>query len=340
LQNDGKLKIEDKLDLYLPDFAPAGKIMLWHLLGHESGLADPDYDAIAARSVSPDELLGMIAAKPLLFEPGSNSRYSNAGYIVLARVIEKISGVPFGDFLAQRIFGPLSMTGTGTLESGEIVPKLAEGYIPAVGTELMKPQPRDPSSLYGSGNVYSTAGDLDRWLTAIDEHELFDITKQPYPFGWGKRTWFDKYVLVQSGITNGYSSIILTVPDEALHIIVLTNVQSGFTGDEGKSLLGIAEGQAATPPARRAAPASVARATLEGYAGLYEWGDAEIPMHIETDGRTLRLRWADSTSITPLTPLSNVDFLDRTSFGTIHFQDGGLVWTQNGETTNAPRAHE
>jgi len=340
LQDEGKLKIGDGLDLYLPELAPAKKIKLWHLLAHESGLDNPDYDAIAARAVSPDELVAMIGAKPLLFEPGADSRYSNAGYVVLARVIEKVSGQGFGDFLQRRIFSRLGMTGSGALGSGAIVPRLAEGYIPGVGTGFLRPQPRDPSALFGSGNVYSTAADLDRWLTAIDRHELFDITTQPYPFGWGKRTWFDKQVLVQSGITDGYSSIILTVPKEELHVVVLMNTQSGFTGDEGKTLLGIAAGQPATLPAKRAAPAAVPRAVLERYAGLYLWGQAKIPLHIQTDGQVLSLRWADSAAVVPLTPLSESEFLDRTSFGRIRFQDQGLLWTQNGEDTPAPRGQE
>ncbi len=339
LQNDGKIKIEDGLDDYLPYFAPASRIKIWHLLGHQSGLDNPDYDSIATRAVAPDELLAMIAAKPLLFEPGSSSRYSNAGYITLARVIEKASRQSFDEYLQQRIFGPLGMKRSGTLSSGETVPDLAEGYMPGVGTEILPTAPRDPSSLYGSGNVYSTASDLDRWLTAIDTNQLFDIGKQPYPFGWGKRDWFGKNVLVQSGMTNGYCSVILTVPAEALHIVVLTNLQSGFTSDEGKTLLGILAGQPATPPAPRAAPAIVDGATLETYAGLYQWGESKVPMHLETDGRVLTLRWADSASVTPLTPLSTTEFLDRTSFGVIRFVEGGLEWIQNGETTRAPRSN-
>jgi len=209
LEKQGKLKITEPLETHLPGFPP--KILLWHLLGHQAGLADPDYDAIAARDVAPDELLAMIAAKPRLFEAGAQSRYGNAAYIVLARVVEKVSGKTFEDFLRESIFTPLRMTQSGTWRSGVIVPRLAAGYIPGLGDGLILPQPRDPSTLFGSGNVYSTAADLDRWLTAVDRHTLFDITKQPYPFGWGKRNWFEKSVLVQSGITNGYSSIILTV---------------------------------------------------------------------------------------------------------------------------------
>ena len=335
LEKQGKLKITDPLEKYIPGFPP--KILLWHLLGHQAGLADPDDDAIAAEDTPPDELLAMIAAKPPYFEAGSDSRYGNAAYIVLARVIEKVSGKSFDDFLREAIFTPLGMSGSGTWRSGTIAPKLATGYIPGIGDGFLVPQPRDPSTLFGSGNVISTAGDLDRWLTAVDRHTLFDITKQPYPFGWGKRDWFEKAVLVQSGITNGYSSIILTVPADELHLVVLMNTQSGFTGDEGKSLLGALLGRPLAPPARRGAPASITRARREGLAGEYLWGDHKVPMHLATDGRTLTLRWADSASVVPLTPLGEGEFLDRTSFGRLRFDEHGLVWTQNGEETRAVR---
>jgi len=338
LVDQGKLKIEDGLDAYLPELPQAKQIKIWHLLAHQSGLSNPDYEAIAARDVSPAGLVDMVGAAPLLFEPGSNTRYSNAGYIVLARVIEKLGGKPFGDLLGERIFAKLGMKDSGTLTSGTIVPHLAEGYVPGVGDGFLVPQPRDPSSLFGSGNVYSTAADLDRWLTAIDRHELFDIAKQPYPFGWGKRAWFDRDVLVQSGITNGYSSIVLTAPAEELHVVVLMNTQSGFTGDEGRTLLGIVLGQPAPPPARRGPPAKVAPAQLARQAGDYLWGEGKVPMHLETNGATLTLRWADSASVVPLTPLGEAEFLDRTSFGRIRFGENGLVWTQNGEETIASRA--
>ena len=337
LQDQGKLKIEDGLGTYLPGFPHAPKIKLWHLLAHQSGLANPDYEAIAARDVSPARLVELIGAAPLRFEPGSDTQYSNAGYIVLARVIEKVSGRPFGEFLGESIFSRLGLADSGTLVSGAIVPRLAEGYVPGVGQGFLRPQPRDPSSLFGSGNVYSSAADLDRWLTAIDRHELFDISKQPYPFGWGKRTWFDREVLVQSGITNGYSSIILTVPAEQLHIVVLMNTQSGFTGDEGRTLLGIALGEAAPLPARRGPPVQVARARLERYAGEYLWGEGKVPMHVETNGEVLTLRWADSASVVPLTPLGEAEFLDRSSFGRARFRENDLVWIQNGEETIAAR---
>jgi CubicO group peptidase (beta-lactamase class C family) len=337
LENDGKINATDSLVAWLPDFKYAKDIKVWQLLAHQSGLENPDYDSIAGRAVKPDELLDMIAARPLLFEPGKESRYSNAGYITLARIIEKASGMTYGHFLQSRIFDPLKMVQSGNLESGEVVTKLAVGNLPGVGTELVKPAKRDPSGYFGSGSIYSGAADLDRWLTAIDRHELFDITKQEYPFGWGKRKWFDRDVLVQSGIEDGYCSVVLTVPAEAPHIIVLMNAQTGFTNGEGKELLGVLYGEKLVMPARRPAVPRLDPETLELLAGTYLWGEPRIPMHLERNGRTLLLRWADSSSGVLLTPLSSTEFYDRTSFSTIRFGNDELTWTQNGSDTRAPR---
>ena len=166
---------------------------------------------------------------------------------------------------------------------------------------------------------------------------FFDIDKQPYPFGWGRRDWFEKNVLVQSGIVDGYSSIILTVPAEELHLVVVMNTQSGFTGDEGKTLLGIVLGTPAPVPARRGAPPVLPRATLDRWAGEYLWGAPRYPMHLTSDGSVLTLRWGDSPSAVTLTPIGEAEFFDRTSFSRIRFRDNGLVWVQNGEETAANR---
>jgi len=98
-------------------------------------------------------------------------------------------------------------------------------------------------------------------------------------------------------------------------------------------LLGAVLGLPLEPPARRGPPANIAKARLDQLAGEYLWGEHKVPMHLATDGRTLTLRWADSASIVPLTPVSDAEFLDRTSFGRLRFDPAGITWTQNGEET-------
>lgn len=336
LQEDGKLALDDDLSNFLPDFPHASEIKLKHLLLHSSGLQNPDYPSIAARAVSPKELLQMIGSKPLLFKPGKENRYSNAGYIVLAAVVEKASGMPFCEFLARRIFQPLAMRNTGCLTSGEVVPKLAEGYLPGEGTGFLRPPYQDPSSYFGSGNLYSTAEDLDLWLRAIDEKRLLDVAKLDYPFGWGKRKWHDREILVQSGFESGYSCIIVTVPAERLHLVVLMNMQSGFTADEGKTLVGFAYGKDATPPAKRLA-VKVPEEALAKYAGTYRYPEGGFPMHIELADEKLWLRWADSNERALLTPVAPTAFVDRASFGKIAFEEDHALWIQDSKRLTCPK---
>ena len=336
LQQEGKLSLDDNLARFFPDFPRAADIKILHLLLHQSGLQNPDYEAIAAQFVSPEELMRMIGTKPLLFEPGKETRYSNAGYVVLANVIQKASGMSFCDYLSRRIFIPLGMRNSGCMDSRAIIPQFAEGYMPALGTELQRAPQQDASSFFGSGNIYSTAQDLDLWLAAIDNKRLFDITKLAYPFGWGKRKWSNRDLIVQSGIISGYSSIILTVPTEQLHLVVLMNTQSGVTADEGKSLLSAIYGDPLALPEKRS-DYMVAAEKLAGYAGDYTFPQGGFPMHIRTIKGGLGLRWSRSNEEFILTPLGGDEFFDRSSFSRVVFEPDKLFWISNGQKLECPK---
>src|SRR3982074_1030882 len=129
LVHDGKLSYEDRLTDVFPDFPAYGKaITIRQLLNHTSGLTD--YEEIMAKQyagISDDKIPQIRDAGVLKllkqqtstrFTPGSHWEYSNSGYVVLAMVVEKRSGMRFGDFLRQRIFAPLRMTGTLAYEKG------------------------------------------------------------------------------------------------------------------------------------------------------------------------------------------------------------------------------
>jgi CubicO group peptidase (beta-lactamase class C family) len=337
LQQDGWLKIQDPLSKHLPAFPRGDEIRLWHLLAHQSGVPDPDSSHVAGRFVAPDELIRMIGARPLLFKAGTETRYSNGGYAVLARVIEEVSGLSYGEFLDRRIFAPLGMTSSAHRSSDAAISQLAEGHVPTVGTALRSSVAQDPSVLFGSGSLFSTASDLDTWLTAVNRNRLVNMKVLPYPFGWGTREWNGRRVLVQSGVVNGYSAVILTVGDEMLNLVVLLNTQSGVT-DEGKTLLAIVHGAPVPAPRRRQRPARVSPERLASYAGTYVYPQGEVPMHFAATEGTLSLRWSDSTTALLLTPLSETEFLDRTSFGRVRFTGRSAQWLPlSGEPLECPR---
>src|SRR6185312_15992668 len=113
LAQDGKLSVDDKVEKYYPELTRAGDVTLRDLMSHTSGYPD-DYplDFVDRRLRQPipgDALLTKYAGGNLDFEPGSRWSYSNTGYILLGRVIEKASGKPFGRFLEERVLVPLGM---------------------------------------------------------------------------------------------------------------------------------------------------------------------------------------------------------------------------------------
>jgi len=170
LEMEGKLRVVDTLARFFPG-APADKagITLHQLLTHTSGMPDvlgAEYDPI-----SRDEMLHRAFAAPLALPPGKRFRYSNAGYSVLAAVVEIAAGRPFGDFLRERLFLPAGMHHTGYRLSAEDRRRLAHGYglDGPWGTPLERPWAVDGPwwNLRGNGGVLSTTGDLYRWHLAL-----------------------------------------------------------------------------------------------------------------------------------------------------------------------------
>ncbi len=130
LVHDGKLRYQDRLTDIFPDFPDYGKsITIRNLLNHTSGLLDyEDLMAKPAAGTPPEEnstdqrcrRAGILKRqKTTKFPPGTKWDYSNSGYAVLAMVVEKVSGQPFGDFLHDRIFAPLEMKETVAYEKGK-----------------------------------------------------------------------------------------------------------------------------------------------------------------------------------------------------------------------------
>ena len=152
LAERGALRYSDSLSTYLPDFPNGNRITIRHLLLHSSGVANPNYGEIATTRLSLNQLIGQFKNKPLLFEPGTRGQYSNAGYILLAAVIERASGMSYAEFIRRNISAPLGLRSTVPDRQDDVLPNRASGYVPG-------PLPRgleniawsDMSSTVGSG---------------------------------------------------------------------------------------------------------------------------------------------------------------------------------------------
>jgi CubicO group peptidase (beta-lactamase class C family) len=183
--------------------------------------------------------------KTTKFPPGTKWDYSNSGYAVLAMVVEKVSGHPFGDFLRTRIFVPLDMTQTVAYEKGKnTVANRAYGHTHEVGDWLDQDQ-SPTSAVLGDGGIYSSLDDLAKWDRALTLHTLLSETEMnpaitpvkvadgsvqepdgnpaAYGFGWFLNSYQSHPRMWHYGETVGFRTTIQRFVNDKLTVIVLCN---------------------------------------------------------------------------------------------------------------------
>jgi CubicO group peptidase (beta-lactamase class C family) len=184
LADQGKLRLDDTLDQYCPEFpAYARTIHIRDLLHHTAGL--PDYEALMVGKIGDDffrsskgppaaheftsaEVLKTLSRQPKLkFTPGSRFEYSNSGYEVLGQIVERVSGKRYAEFLKEHIFDPAGMRDTLVLDERKHAgSRLAPAYGKRNGRwEDISYSPENYE--YGDGGVESTGNDLFRWDQAL-----------------------------------------------------------------------------------------------------------------------------------------------------------------------------
>ncbi len=256
LVHDGKLHYEDRLNDIFTDFPEYGKsITIRNLLNHTSGLLDYEDLMQKPSADTPAEKIPQIRDAGVLeilklqqttkFPPGTKWDYSNSGYAVLAMVVQKISGQPFGDFLHHRIFAPLKMNETVAYEKGKnTVSNRAYGHTHDGGAWGEMDQ-SSTSAVLGDGGVYSSLDDLAKWDQALAHRTLLreaemkpaitpvkvsdgsvqepDGTPAAYGFGWFVNSYKGHPRMWHYGETVGFRTTIQRFVDDNLTIIVLCN---------------------------------------------------------------------------------------------------------------------
>jgi CubicO group peptidase (beta-lactamase class C family) len=265
LVKDGKLSLDtavtDILDR-LPPYAHAVRVR--HLLTHTSGLWDyedfvPDTATIQVKDADVIELL-RTRTDSLYFDPGSAWRYSNTGYCLLALIVERVSGMPYPQFLRARIFDPLGMSNTVAYQAGVAdVAQRAYGYT-VRGDSVIRTDQSPTSATLGDGGIYSSTDDLARWERALRTYALVDratwaMMTTPATLNDGKRTeygfgWFiDQFEghrrMRHHGETRGFTNFVQRFPDDSLYVVLLTNRTGGEPWDLAEEVarreLGVAE---------------------------------------------------------------------------------------------------
>jgi CubicO group peptidase (beta-lactamase class C family) len=245
LVEQGKIRLDDPLAKYLPDFDTGGRtVTIRQLLNHASGIpnytAQPGFGAIAAKpDLTAQDVLKLVSGAPFDFEPGTGWRYSNTNYYLLGLIIEKVTGQPYGDFVQNRLFKPLGLTRTRYDSGDASVADRALGYAfdPATNARPLA----DPLSMTGpfsAGAIASTAGDLLRWQIALTggravsaasfqqmSGSTVKIGQGDAAYGFGlmvdriggmRRIW-------HNGGINGFNSVLTWWPDLGLRTAVISN---------------------------------------------------------------------------------------------------------------------
>ncbi len=253
LKDRGQLDYDTKVIDILEDFPEYGKdITIRHLLMHTSGLKDfyELTDLLDKEFNEENQLLDadvyeiVKKSDSTYFEPGQIHRYSDAGYIVLGLIVEKISGMTLSDFMDKNIFKPLHMDNTllyDKMQNPEIKNR-------AYGTEyrvnkFITSDQSFSSATRGDGGVYTSLDDLYKWDQALYDGMKKDIlvhketlreaytppkmlngSYDNYNFGWMFRKngnmYFEQY---HTGGTQGFITCYLRLPDQKKTFIILSN---------------------------------------------------------------------------------------------------------------------
>ena len=234
LIKQGRLKLTQNLTEFFPDFCAVGKnITIHHLLTHSSGIVD--YEEIMPKDLksqlSDKDVLDMVKnVNRTYFLPGSQFRYSNSAFCLLALIIEKASGEKYDDFLNNEIFKPLGMSKTVVYEADKNIPNRAFGYALNENKQIYFSDQSHTSATKGDGGVYTSLDDYEKWfrkrktVLGLDFNKLFPLSnslifdKNYYSFGWFVSKG-NPEVLFHSGSTCGFTNMVVEVP--ATHTLVV-----------------------------------------------------------------------------------------------------------------------
>lgn len=268
LHEQGKIDLQATIKIYLPDYQGQGadNVTVHQLLNHTAGLENFDQVKSLEQALTQglptyqtpytsDQLLAKFCSGPLVHVPGTAFDYNNADYVILGKIIERITGRTYEQALQERILAPLAMTDTGVLHHHDIVKGLASTYsyrddLKALSNDF----PVYPENWYAAGAMYSTVGDVLKFSDALFGSRLLKkqtialLTKpglDEYGYGlWVYETQVaeSKYrVAKRPGRIMGAQAQLYRFLDKDLTVVILGNTAStdldSFVAEIGKTTI-------------------------------------------------------------------------------------------------------
>lgn len=339
LVDQGRLTYETRLGSIVSGIPNGDRITIEQLLTHRSGLDSPDRDKGSsvwmAQPQTTDELVDRIRKMKPLYEPGAKYEYANSNYWLLANIIEKISGVPYGTFLKREIFDPLGMKDTA--HRGDIlavVPRLAEGYQLDGPTAYRAGDRLDWTGKTGNGSIYSTAADLAKFYTALVDRKLLSAATTDHILGIGKSygyAWFHRdpktfgrESVQYNGRSPGYGSYFEGFVNDDTFFVILSNLYTYAPTAMAEGIADILWDK----PYENMQPIKLYRMTdetLRPFEGAYQFGpDFHVrngKARLVAAGDHLEMHWDAGDRITSLLPIGPHTFFDPTFWATIDLVD-------------------
>ena len=252
LAERGSLALDDPIRRHLPDLpARFDSVSIRQLLSHTAGVPEiftrPYYElqerrfhALVNDEVTIDEFLELIIRRELDFPPGSAFRYSNGGYYLLGRLIERASGMEYARFLSEAVLTPLQLRSTRYYGNTALVPGRVPGYLDDDSAFIRDPYGSLPGSiLYAAGGLLSSVDDLARFHLALHRGDLLNpastaalFTPQTravlpgatqYGLGFFIGRLRGRTVFWHGGDAYGFHTSSYFLPGERIYVAIVTN---------------------------------------------------------------------------------------------------------------------
>lgn len=242
LVETGKVDLDAPIQRYVPGFPPKQwPVTVRHLLSHQAGIRNWTEEEFhnTRRYANIAESLHIFKDDPLLFEPGSRTQYTSLGYNLMGAVVEGVSGKPFLEYLAERVFAPAGMVAARGDDVLAIIPNRAAGYQRA-GEELRNSPPSDTSNRTAGGGLVATAEDVARFASAFQRGALVKpSTAQAaygrqrtrgreltgYGLGWIVGQAGGRSEAYHTGGQPRVSTVLYMVPRSGLAVVLLCNLE-------------------------------------------------------------------------------------------------------------------
>jgi CubicO group peptidase (beta-lactamase class C family) len=359
LASRGALSLDDDVRKHIPELPDFGKtITVRHLLTHTTGYREfintliiSGRQVLEGDYIAPDEVIRIIQKQSKLQnEPGAEFNYNNSAFSLATIVLERVTGRPFAEWMREEVFLPLGMTKTWVRANpGQIIPGRSSGYIPGPGGF------REVRDLYGSagaGGIYTTPGDIAKWMRNFKTGELggpevikelttSGVLTSGAPTNYGKGLFLDTNRGLRrwqhGGNDVAHSSTFVYYPDLDAGYVVFSNYQGvpgGIAGVVANAFFG--EHMTVQRP-NATSGVDVPAATLRRYAGKYEMSTlGGLIVTVELQGGQLRIQLPGQAALplraTSMTAFEVVGAPARITFN--EAADGpaeGLTFHQEGD---------